>query len=122
MEDTESREVAELKEALEAQKQDYESKLLNMMLDHCVETALIRSGARCVKAAKAMIDPERIEIDHNKQVRGIEEQIQELKGSRETAFLFRDEVSSPAVPHEGADRKEPGELTYEGYCALYGNQ
>lgn len=122
MENTDNR-VQELETALETQKQDYESRLLKMMVDHCLETALIKSGARSVKAAEALIDRDRIVIDDNRHVSGIEEQIKELKGNENTAFLFKEEVTGAAVPHEGADRPtEPAELTYEGYCAMYDNQ
>lgn len=119
----ENREVEELKAALETQRQDYESKILRMMLDHSVEAALIRSGARCVKAAKALIDNDKIVIDDNKRVSGIEEQIIALKADEETAFLFEGgDAVKAAVPMEAADSNmEPEELSYEGFCAFYGS-
>ncbi len=117
-------EVEKLKTALETQKQDYESKILRMMLDHSVETALIRAGARCVKAAKALIDEDKIQIEDNKRISGIDEQINALKADSKTAFLFEDgEVVKTMVPQEAADRPaEPEELSYEGFCAFYGDQ
>ncbi len=88
-----------------------------------VENALIKSKARNIKAAKALIDFDKIQNEGGK-LTGLEEQIESLRGGEETAFLFDCDDGrkvSGAKAEEGKDRGKPKNvrnLTYTEMCKL----
>jgi len=86
-----------------------------------VENALIRHKAKNVKAVLALIDFDKIINEGEEGLSGIEEQIEALKNSEETSFLFDNAkgkiVGAPA--EEGKDRGKPKNLrnmTYTEMC------
>ena len=85
-----------------------------------VENALLRHNARNLKAVQALIDFNKINYDEN-GLSGIEEQIELLKNSEETAFLFGDGAKkiTGAKSEEGKDKgkpKNPRKMTYTEMC------
>lgn len=109
--------------ALEVQRAEYEQKIEKMKLDFAVETALLKAGARNVRAAAALLDRDKITIGENGEAVGLDEQVGMLKEGEDTAFLF--EKESPLrgmVPYRGANVPEGTEkMTYSHFCELYGN-
>jgi len=111
-------------EALELQKAEYEAKIANLKLDFAVETALLRAGARNVKAAGALLDREKLSIDEEGRSCGLEEQIKALKENEETAFLFESNTQIKGlVPYESGDMLQDTEqMSYSRFCEIYGAQ
>ena len=61
--------------------------LAQKQLDHSLEMALLSAGAKSTKAAKALLDLEKIKLD-GEQVLGLSDQLETLK--KEQGFLFAD--------------------------------
>lgn len=68
-----------------------------------VELALTQAGARNIKAAKALLDNEKLELS-DEGIKGLEEQLTALKES--DAYLFEQDTSTPPP----ADKK----ATFDG--------
>ncbi len=108
-------------EELETQKTNYENQIRTIRIDAAVEAGLTKAHAKNHKAARAMLDMEKIAIDTQDNVIGVDEQIQKLTTGEDTAFLF-DTVSGNqfrgAKAAEKGDGKAPGEMTLETFRAL----
>ncbi len=74
-----------LKSENEKTKSEYEQKITARERDYLIETALRANGARNMKAVKAVIDFDKIEVKDGAIV-GLDEQLQGLKKS--DAYLF----------------------------------
>jgi len=87
-----------------------------------VENALIKSKAKNVRAASALIDFDRLGYDEN-GISGIDEQIDVLKKNAETSFLFDEESDKKlkfvgAKAEEGRDRNKPKNIRNMTYTEL----
>lgn len=78
-------------EALQAEnkaaKEKYEQELNSFKVSNALDLALTQHGAKNLKAAKALIDVDKIKLSGDK-VEGIEEQINALLKSDDSKFLF----------------------------------
>ena len=88
----------------QAQKQ-YEEELNKIKLENAIEKALITVKARNVKAVKALLDLEKIELD-GETVKGLDDQIKKLTEGEDTKFLF--DVADEKPNFKGI---KPGEKT-----------
>ncbi len=116
-----------VKEALEKQKAEYEEKINALKLSFAVDTALLKAGAKNIRAAKALIDINGISFDKEREDRtvGLDEQIAALKANEESAFLFKDNRENSAkgfTPYSGESSDEDmGARTYSDFCEIYSN-
>ena len=69
----------------ETQKQ-YEQRIKEQKFDHALEQALMKEQAKNVRAAKALLDKEKISLDDNGNVIGLDEQLKAVKES--DPYLF----------------------------------
>jgi DNA anti-recombination protein RmuC len=81
-------EATQLKEEMERAK-----------LQATLELALIRSGARNVRAVEALLDTEKIRLEEGELI-GLSEQLSEIRA--ENGFLFHDAPRATALGHGGA--------------------
>lgn len=106
-----------------------ENDILNAKIEMSVENSLLKHKARNIKAAKALIDFDKIKMGKDGLL-GIEEQIKALKNSDETAFLFEENESQikgtqkeaqikGIKPETAKDRRKPkdiSQMTYTEMC------
>lgn len=78
-----------------AAKEKYESDLKTLRIDNAINAALTASGAKNLKAARALLNMDEISID-GENVKGIDSQIKKLIADESSSFLFN------AKPAEGA--------------------
>jgi len=88
-----------------------------------VQNALLRHRARNIKSVLPLIDFDRIN-NENGELSGIEEQIEELKNSDDTAFLFEKgdkRVKGVKAEESGDAGRKPknGKMTYTQMCRLF---
>jgi hypothetical protein len=115
----------ELKEKITAlqndnksQKEAYEAQIRNIRIDSAIESALTKAGARNIKAARALLDMEKVTVDENNEVVGLSEQVQGLTDSEDTKFLFGANLPIGGTPAEGMDNNESlDNMTYTQMCA-----
>ncbi|MDK4351180.1 phage scaffolding protein [Enterococcus thailandicus] len=95
--------LSELQEKYNQAKSDSETKIAEIKKTSAVELALTQAGARNIKAAKALLDNEKLELS-DEGINGLEEQLTALKES--DAYLFEQDTSTPPP----ADKK----ATFDG--------
>ncbi|MDT2776656.1 phage scaffolding protein [Enterococcus thailandicus] len=95
--------LSELQEKYNQAKSDSETKIAEIKKISAVELALTQAGARNIKAAKALLDNEKLELS-DEGISGLEEQLTALKES--DAYLFEQDTSTPPP----ADKK----ATFDG--------
>ena len=89
------------------------AELENLKKEAAVERMLMKNGARCIPAVKALLKDGTMEE--------LQKQIDVLRGDAETAFLFEEEKASfkGVVLGEGMDAMEdgPARMNYAELCA-----
>lgn len=87
-------------EELEAdQKQSlaqHSEKLKELKLSHAIETALLSEKAKNIKAARALIDIDKIKVEGD-NIEGLNDQIKALKDGEDTKFLFENAAGIKGV-------------------------
>ena len=123
---------AELKEQIEVlQKENknaeiaYEKEIKDLKIKNAVEVALSASGAKNLKAVKALLDLENAELAEDGTVKGLDDQIKKLAESKDSAFMFeagKNKKFKGFEPGESGDNsgngdKKPEEMSYDELCA-----
>lgn len=83
--------IMHLQEAVKDTKAEYEAKVKQLQIDHAVNTALAGAKAKNLKAARALLDLEKAELE-GETVKGLSAQIKRLRGDEDTKFLFEASV------------------------------
>lgn len=78
-----------------AAKEQYEKALNDVKRDNAIEMALAQSGARNIKAVKALLDMESIKLDGDK-LDGFDAQLKSLLKDDSTSFMFKEKTQSAA--------------------------
>lgn len=128
-----SGDVAELKEKIatlqaenENAKTAHEKEIKDLKIENAVEVALSASGAKNLKAVKALLDLENAELADDGTVKGLDEQLKKLAESDDSAFMFdagKNTKFRGFKPGEGGDKggagggKEPKDMSYDELCA-----
>jgi len=81
-------EIERLQKENEATKEKYEAELKQIRINNAVERALIASKAKNIKAVKALLDLENVELDEDGNIKGLDKQIKKLQESEDSSFLF----------------------------------
>lgn len=111
--------------ALEQKNKDgaakHKEELNELKINTAVEKALVSYKAKTPKAVKAMLDMEKIKLDKDGNVIGIEEQVKAIAEAEDTKYLF-DSVEPKlkgTQPGYGSDEDNPKteEMTYSEMCA-----
>lgn len=86
-------------------KEKYEADIKSMKINNAIDSALTGAGAKNLKAARALLDMEKIVLD-GEEVKGISDQIQALTADESTSFMFN--VVSKGEPPKGMKAGEGG--------------
>lgn len=81
-------EIEKLQQENKATKEKYEAELRQLRINNAVERALIASKAKNIKAVKALLDLENVELDEDGNIKGLDKQIKKLQESEDSSFLF----------------------------------
>jgi len=90
-------EIEKLQQENKAAKEKYEAELKQLQLNNAIEKALIAAKAKNIKAVRALLDIEKIELD-GENLKGLEEQVKKLKESDDSKFLFDIEEKTDKQP------------------------
>lgn len=107
-------EIEKLQKENKAAKEKYEAELKQLQLNNAVEKTLIAAKAKNIKAVKALLDLEKLELD-GETVKGLDEQVKKLQESDDSKFLFDIDAKSNKQPQfkgfNPGERKDtlPGE-------------
>lgn len=77
------------------QKEDYEFKIKQLKIDTAVDKAITARRGKNVKAIKALLDLENVEVGEDGTINGLSEQLEQLTNAEDSAFLFDVEDNKP---------------------------
>jgi len=113
--------IQELQQANEETKSQYEQKIKEQKFNFALEQDLMKSQAKNVKAAKALVDTEKVSLDDDGNLIGLDEQLKQIK--EENDYLFGpdlrgnrtdDTQSTPPAVKNNPWKKESLNLTEQG--------
>ena len=87
--------VKEYEDTIKNQKADYEAKVRNLTLDSAIEKALSNAGAKHIDLLSTKIDREKLKIETDGKVTGLDEQISAYKESYKDLFIPKIEGRDP---------------------------
>ncbi|RGY66684.1 hypothetical protein DXA30_02720 [Fusobacterium ulcerans] len=117
-------EIQKMQDENKSKETEYANNIKKLKVDNAVELALIEAKAKNIKAVKALLNLENLEIGEDGKVKGLEDQIKNLTKDEGTAFLF--EAESKTETPKGTDpagkstKKDIKDMTYsemEAYLA-----
>lgn len=88
--------ITDLQNQIEQTKTEYENQLKQTKIENAVDLALTNAKAKNLKAAKALLDLNGVELDENGNVKGVEEKVKALVEGEDTKFLFETTTTSLA--------------------------
>lgn len=77
--------VTDLQSQLDQNKSDSEQQIADIKKDSAIDLALTQSGAKNIKAAKALLDNDKLELTDD-GVKGLDDQLNEIKESNDYMF------------------------------------
>ena len=97
----ENKELLKQIETLQAEnkaaKEKFDADLNAFKLNNAVDLALAKSGAKNLKAVRALIELDKLKLDGD-NVLGLEDQIKALKGGEDSKFLFNADKPAQGAP------------------------
>ena len=84
---------ADNKAAVEAK----DAEIKSIKINNAVNTALLSAGAKNIKAVMALVDMDKVKLSDKGDISGIDEQIEALKGSDDSKFLFKEDKPSTTI-------------------------
>ena len=98
-----------------------EAELEAVKKDAAVERMLVKNGARCLPAVKALLELDGLHLLKDGTVEDVQKKIDALRMDPETAFLFEEEKEGfkGVVLGEGLDALDegPAKMNYAELCA-----
>ena len=106
--------VEEMKKQIETLQAENKTKdethaaeVKTLKIENAVTTALTASGAKNIKAVRALLDLEKAELADDGTIKGLNDQIKKLQGAEDAKFLFNtDTAKKPNI--KGASPAETG--------------
>lgn len=95
-------EITKLQEANKLAKKEYDKQLYEIKLDTAVEAALGEAQAKNSKAVKALLDMSIVKLGEDGKLLGLKEQLENMKASEDTNFLFKSEEGQGTGQGDGA--------------------
>lgn len=119
--------VAELETANAEAKKQADAAIAKLKMDYAVETALSKANVMQNKAVIPFLDMDAVKLSEDGTLTGLSEQLEKLKTSEDTKFLFRQEEkpqvkgAQPGQARDGLPGGAPdfSKMTYEQVEAYY---
>jgi len=104
--------IADHETAMANQKADYEAQVKQLQIDSAVQKALFSAGAKNQKAAMALLDFDKLELQADGQLKGLDDQVKTLAESEDSSFLFKQEEKpkNPYKPKDGGGQTSSNAL------------
>ena len=80
--------IEELQAANKTAAEEHEAQIRQIRMDHAVESALTGAKAKNVKAVRALLNLDDLDVDDDGKVKGLDKQIKKLAEADDTKFLF----------------------------------
>ena len=80
--------IEELQAANKTASEEHEAQIRQIRMDHAVESALTGAKAKNVKAVRALLNLDDLDVDDDGKIKGLDKQIKKLTEADDTKFLF----------------------------------
>lgn len=94
-----TKKITELEDANKNAATEFENKITNIQKTHAIENGVRDAKAKNSKAVMALLDIEKITFE-NGEVKGLNEQLETLKGGEDTSFLFGESNNTPPAGYK----------------------
>jgi hypothetical protein len=115
--------IEKLQAENKANNKKHEAEVKEIKISNAIEKSLTGAKAKNLKAVKALLDLENVELLEDGSIKDLDKQIQTLKESEESSFLFNTEDTTPSLrgvkPSEGNPNptpKDPSQMNYTELC------
>lgn len=71
-------------------------------MDFALDKALIKAGARSTAVVKGLLDRSKLQLTDEDEVLELDKQLETLKKSEDTSFIFAETNTSTGMSHEGS--------------------
>lgn len=102
-------------------EQKHIEEINNINKNNAVDNALAKAGAKTLKAVKALIDTDKIVIDENGDIKGLDEQIRALQTGEDTGYLFNKNngFKGVLVGNSSDENISVEDMNYTQLCAYF---
>ena len=98
-----------------------DKEIADIKLNYEIENVLNSYSVKTNKAVKALLNMEEIKFDESGKLTGIKEQLDNLKGNKETEYLFNKQEFKGVVPADSYENiPNVEDMNYTQLCAYYG--
>jgi len=101
---------------MQQQTEQYKLQMEQMQFDYALEKALKETGAKNMKAMKALIDPETLVFGEDGVIEGLDEQLEQIK--TECPYLFESGRKMPEIVMPSAGNGQSGVDTVRAAMGL----
>lgn len=102
--------LQELQDKYQTETESLTAKVTETKRDSAIELGLIKAGARNVKATKALLDLEKLEISEDGSLKGLEDQVKALNESDSYLFGTGESTGQFTAPGNPTGGATPGEV------------
>ena len=118
--------IADLQESNKKAVEAKDAEIKKLRVENAVKSALTAAGAKNNKAVLPFLNLENAEFDDNGDIKGLSEQIDNLKKAEDSAFLFniskepKRQKMSGVTPKNSGDKgnKKSGTITKEDFAKM----
>jgi len=118
-----TKQIETLQSENKANNEKHEAEVREIKITNAIEKSLTGAKAKNIKAVKALLELENVELLEDGSIKDLDKQIKTLKESEDTGFLFNSENIPPGFkgvkPGEGNPNhtpKDPSQMTYSELC------
>ena len=119
------KQIETLQAANRQKDSEHAAEIKKLKVDAAVDAALTAAKAKNLKAARALLDLDNVELADDGTVKGLAEQIQKLVAGDDTKFMF-DASGKPKLKgaktgedgvEDGDDKPDLSKMSYDELCA-----
>lgn len=98
--------------------EEKDREIADIKLNYEIENVLNSYSVKTNKAVKALLNMEEIKFDENGKLTGIKEQLDNLKGNKDTEYLFNKQEFNGTVPADSYENiPNVEDMNYTQLCA-----
>lgn len=118
-----TKQIEKLQAENKVNNEKHEAEVKEIKISNAIEKSLTGAKAKNLKAVKALLDLENVELLEDGTIKDLDKQIQTLKESEESNFLFNSEENNanfkgfkPGEGNQNSTPKDPSQMNYTELC------
>lgn len=118
-----TKQIETLQSENKANNEKHEAEVREIKITNAIEKSLTGAKAKNIKAVKALLELENVDLLEDGTIKDLDKQIQTLKESEESSFLFNSDENNtnfkgfkPGEGNQNSTPKDPSQMTYSELC------